>query len=565
MAKEYLQSNGKLLMTANGELVQVPDSENLNDLADTNGVMVTQSEEVAKEIEDLIVKNGVIDGSPRGVYASLSALRTAYPSGASGVYLTTDNGHWYYWNGSAWTDGGVYQAIEVPTEVTEAVNNINGLLYGEIILDRVEYANNAYCDSENNLITTYYASKSALSQANKEIANLKEALYGYVLDTTDVEIEKDIPYTTTIGSNTYNLVDNVYGLIKEIKGKTIINDYGYLENVEYSSLEVSGANLLNIADKEPTTISGITYSIKNGVITLNGTSTATLNFERYDITKLFKQGQTYFIKQFTDNENIKVSIGRRELSTSDEIYLQAPRTFTYNGEYSIRLFIQFTKNVTYNNTKASVSIVKGSTAPTKFKPFRETTILDNFDGIVILKGVGSAKDKIVITKNTDNEFYTATKVTNIGEVDLGTLTWDYDTTYTQPRFVLTSLSSVIKKPSSGDSISNIMCSIYESISLTTLLTSTKDMSIALSVGGYISISNHNYTNATDFKNAMSGVMLQYELATPTTEVLSTKLTDSDVMPLLELGGSVEIYSTSYSGLKGSTVVEMVYRLSNTGV
>lgn len=54
-----------------------------------------------------------IDGSPKGVYANLSALQTAYPSGASGIYLTSDNGHWYYWNGSAWTDGGVYQAPEI--------------------------------------------------------------------------------------------------------------------------------------------------------------------------------------------------------------------------------------------------------------------------------------------------------------------------------------------------------------------------------------------------------------------------------------------------------------------
>lgn len=112
MAKEYLQVNGQMLMTEDGKLIQVPDSENLNDLADTNGVMATQSEEVTNEIEDLIV-NGVIDGSPRGVYDNLSALQTAYPSGANGVYLTSDNGHWYYWNGSAWTDGGVYQGIEI--------------------------------------------------------------------------------------------------------------------------------------------------------------------------------------------------------------------------------------------------------------------------------------------------------------------------------------------------------------------------------------------------------------------------------------------------------------------
>ena len=55
----------------------------------------------------------IIDGSPRGVYANLSALQTAFPTGTSGVYLTSDDGHWHYWNGTAWADGGVYQAVEI--------------------------------------------------------------------------------------------------------------------------------------------------------------------------------------------------------------------------------------------------------------------------------------------------------------------------------------------------------------------------------------------------------------------------------------------------------------------
>lgn len=111
MANEYLAINGKLAKK-DGKLVQVPDSENLNDLADTNNALATQSDEVANEIENLIVKSGVINGSPKGVYASLTALKTAYPSGANGVYVTSDNGHWYYWNGTTWTDGGAYRNSE---------------------------------------------------------------------------------------------------------------------------------------------------------------------------------------------------------------------------------------------------------------------------------------------------------------------------------------------------------------------------------------------------------------------------------------------------------------------
>lgn len=136
MSQEYLQTNGKLVMTSDGKLVQVPDGDNLNDLADTNTVMATQSEEVAREIEDLIVKNGVIDGSPRGVYENLSALQTAYPSGANGVYVCSDNGHWYYWNGSAWTDGGIYQTSVNYDLLNGKINN--DVTYNELSSGRKE-------------------------------------------------------------------------------------------------------------------------------------------------------------------------------------------------------------------------------------------------------------------------------------------------------------------------------------------------------------------------------------------------------------------------------------------
>ena len=53
---------------------------------------------------------------PSGTDTSTNIL--AYTSN-KGIYVATDNGHWYYWNGSAYADGGVYQAISV------AENSIN--------------------------------------------------------------------------------------------------------------------------------------------------------------------------------------------------------------------------------------------------------------------------------------------------------------------------------------------------------------------------------------------------------------------------------------------------------
>ena len=47
---------------------------------------------------------------PSGTDTSTNIL--AYTSN-KGIYVATDNGHWYYWNGSAYVDGGVYQAPEI--------------------------------------------------------------------------------------------------------------------------------------------------------------------------------------------------------------------------------------------------------------------------------------------------------------------------------------------------------------------------------------------------------------------------------------------------------------------
>lgn len=62
----------------------------------------------------------VTSGSPKGVYANLSELQAAKPNGDSGIYITADNGHWYYYN-NGWNDGGVYQAGMNLNQTTDQV------------------------------------------------------------------------------------------------------------------------------------------------------------------------------------------------------------------------------------------------------------------------------------------------------------------------------------------------------------------------------------------------------------------------------------------------------------
>ena len=64
----------------------------------------------------------VASGSPAGVYATVSALTSADPD-HSRIYIVNEDGHWYYYNGSQWTDGGLYQSTVDTDEVALVKRN----------------------------------------------------------------------------------------------------------------------------------------------------------------------------------------------------------------------------------------------------------------------------------------------------------------------------------------------------------------------------------------------------------------------------------------------------------
>ena len=65
---------------------------------------------------------------PSGTDTSTNIL--AYTSN-KGIYVATDNGHWYYWNGNAYADGGIYQSsedINVINDTLEMLIDVNDVL-----------------------------------------------------------------------------------------------------------------------------------------------------------------------------------------------------------------------------------------------------------------------------------------------------------------------------------------------------------------------------------------------------------------------------------------------------
>lgn len=46
-------------------------------------------------------------------FANLAALKSTYPNGKTGLFVTADTGHKYIWANGTWTDAGVYQSVGI--------------------------------------------------------------------------------------------------------------------------------------------------------------------------------------------------------------------------------------------------------------------------------------------------------------------------------------------------------------------------------------------------------------------------------------------------------------------
>lgn len=122
--KELLRKNAEDLRIANEDIRVANFDTILNSSNDIIGAKYLELEETyatdlteAKtQLAEKATKQDIANmgsASPKGTYATLSALQTAYPTGTTGIYIVTADGGWYYWNGSAWTKGGTYQSTGI--------------------------------------------------------------------------------------------------------------------------------------------------------------------------------------------------------------------------------------------------------------------------------------------------------------------------------------------------------------------------------------------------------------------------------------------------------------------
>lgn len=116
--------------------------------------------------------------------------------------------------------------------------------------------------------------------------------------------------------------------------------------------------------------------------------------------------------------------------------------------------------------------------------------------------------------------------TVIGAVDLGTLTWAIGSESKPHQF----LAVFNDAKNNGDNVStrmsNASCAAYETVTAKQAYDGSVDKSIGLAFYNgvqHIIISDSAYTDAADLKASLAGVILYYELATPTTTKIDPPL------------------------------------------
>ena len=231
------------------------------------------------------------------------------------AYVNTTNGHWYYFSGSEWISGGVYQAAEDSTTVDELVADMETVQAEQI--------------DQNGYI-------AALEAENER---LKEDLKG-------------LPTCQATGETLY----------LEDAASMRVNSFALSGN-SYQETR-SGKNLLDVINLFPTqTLNGITFTNNgDGTVTVNGTATANAFYTK---TMTLKAG-TYTLSGCPngggDNKYALQILGLSDWDDGDGY------TFTLTEETVITIRIMIYSGNIVSNLLFKPMIEEGTTA-TEYEPY----------------------------------------------------------------------------------------------------------------------------------------------------------------------------------------------------
>lgn len=224
-------------------------------------------------------------------------------------------------------------------------------------------------------------------------------------------------------------------------------------------------------------------------------------------------------------------------------------------------YVRFTLPPDYGNVyKTDIALIAGSSGA--YTPYHRN-VYPIPEAIKALPGYGWSAGTAKNYVDYENKRY----VQCVSSVDLGTLNWvagDSGKVGFQ-----TSQVTGQKLTKNYNILPNIICSKYLAKTQNAMWgkTSVTGITTNASVDGYVYVNDTSYTDATAFKQAMSGVILYYELASPIVTDIST-LIDDDFLRNIEVEAKGSITFKNSNGdsyrIPVPSEEEYIVKLSEVG-
>ena len=338
-----------------------------------NPIIAEQNAQIAEQnaqIDSINLKvNSAVSGSP------LVASSTSEMTDTTRVYVNTSNGHWYWYDGDSWEDGGTYQSTELGENSVDSLN-LDSVLKNSLYIRKPSIVTNAGYIAPNGSIQENIA-----------------------LNYTDlIKLDEDETiYVTASGGSSANSISiiSVFDESDNFLNEKVTNSNGNVKSL-YTYKSKSDAIYVRLSYLIP---NGLEYyiskSVKENIENQNEKFNNITN--SHDVTATFNNG--YYID---GNSNI---VPNTILSYTEPIELKNGETITVKAA-GIRTVVAMisTCDVNKENVNRVVMSVDGE--------IREYSYTADRDTYVMISGTTLTLGKIYITSTLKENKYKNTLFTS---------------------------------------------------------------------------------------------------------------------------------------------------------
>lgn len=353
---------------------------------------------------------------------------------------------------------------------------------------------------------------------DKELQRRVNALYDMGNGIThQFETDSDTAYTKTVPTGAKLMS------VKSIGGHSEVID-GEIVSAGTEEVVEQGKNLFDYTDK---TYHGANVNkVENGVIYTKGLTTTALNIPTIAENKYTLSFKVKSNAANQDGLRWSLQKGKNTSYAHDSSLIKSEVGYTANTEYqAVATFVATTDFVslcTIMPMVYDVQLENGDTA-TGYSPFYQTEYIIP-EAIKSLPGYGWSAGTARNYVDYENKKY----VQCVGSVDLGALNWGINTTSTVGNHFYAPAKHLNFKylGAFGTTIYNALCSKYRTVARSSNVFVDKTLAIdGVTVVSQIQVKDTAYTDAAAFKQAMSGVILYYELEDPIVTDISSLIPD----------------------------------------